>query len=345
MPDGPEVAVVVGAYHRERFLLSALRSVLAQTLPRDRYEVIVTKSFANPEVDRFLKEHRISSLTNEDPRIGTWLLKAVAATRTPYVAFLDDDDEFEPDRLFHALELFRADPGLGFYRNRVRVIDEHGEPVPTEAWRFYAVDPYFDARGPVTVPPQGKASLAELGLERTRVSFNSSTMIVRRELLEGELGAAFARTQLPDVTLFVLAALSPFGLYLDDRRLTRYRHYSGKVTHRVPWLRHACEAYCDLASLTQAHKSFELAGRLARISDHYDRLYRSGTIVDKVGAGADRREVARLAGEYLRFLGQHPAERPLTLDVWAAEVYAAGYLIAPRVARRISARQAARRRA
>lgn len=344
MPEGPEVAVVIGAYRRERFLLSAVRSVLAQTLPHDRYEVIVTKNFVDPEIDRFLEQQRIPTLFDNDPRIGTWLLRAVAATHAPYLAFLDDDDEFEPERLSHALEVLRADPGLGFYRNRVHVIDERGEPVPSETWRFYAVDDYFDGRGPVTVSPRDKNGLAELALERTRVSFNSSTMVVRRELLAGELGAVFSRTQLPDVALFVLAAVSPFGLYLDDRRLTRYRHYAGKITHRVPWLRHAGEAYRDLASLARAHESRDLADRLAQVSEHYDRLYRAGTIVEQVGAGADRREVARLAEEYLRFLGQHPAERALALDVWAPEVYAASYLLVPGVARRMSARQAARRR-
>jgi glycosyltransferase involved in cell wall biosynthesis len=343
VPEGPEVAVIIGAYRRERFLRSAIRSVLEQTLPRERYEILVTKDFANDEIDRFLEEQRIPALLDDDPRIGTWLGRAVAATRAPYLAFLDDDDEFEPERLSHALEVLHADPGLGFYRNRVRVIDEHGAPVPRETWRFYAVDDYLDRRGPMTVPAGDKAGLAELGLERTRVSFNSSTMIVRRELLEGEPGAVFARTQLPDVTLFVLAALSRFGLYLDDRRLTRYRSYPGKVTHRVPWLRHACEAYRDLASLARAHESFDLARRLARTSDHYDRVYLTGTIAEKVGAGAKRREVAQLAGEYLRFLGQHPAERALALDVWAAELYAASYLLAPGVARQVSARQAARR--
>lgn len=343
MPDGPEVAVVVGAYRRERYLLGAVRSVLAQTLPRDRYEIVVTKDFANREVDRFLEEHRISALLDNDPRIGTWLGRAVAATRAPYLAFLDDDDEFEPERLAHVLDLLRGRPELGFYRNRVRVIDARGEPVAESEWRAHEVDGFFDGRGPVTISPGQKAGLAELGLERTRASFNSSTMVVRRELLDGELGKAFARTQLPDLALFVLAAVSEFGLYLDDRRLTRYRFYPGNVTHRIPWLRHACEAYADLAAVARSRASADLAHKLTQESEHYDRLYRSGTLVEKIGSGAGRREVARLAEEYLRFLGHHPGERAVTFDVWAAEMYAASYLLLPGVARKVSVRQAARR--
>ena len=38
MPSDPEVSVIVGAYSREKYLLNAVRSLLAQTLPRDRFE-------------------------------------------------------------------------------------------------------------------------------------------------------------------------------------------------------------------------------------------------------------------------------------------------------------------
>lgn len=345
MSERPEVAVVVGSYGRREYLLSAVRSVLAQTVPRDCFEVVVTKSFADPEIDRFLATHRVSSRRDDDPRIGSWLLNAVALTRAPYIAFLDDDDEFEPDRLARVLDVFRADPTLGFYRNRVCVIDRQGDTVPSGSWRKHELDAFFDSRGPVTISPTEKKGLATLGFDQSRVSFNSSTMVVRRELFDGESGAVFARTQLPDLALFVLASLSPFGLYLDDRRLTRYRYYGGNVTHGVPWLRHACESNRDLAEAARAHGNAELALRLYRDSRHYDRLYRSGTIVERVGAGADRREVARLAGDYLRFLGRNPSERSLTLDVWAAEVYASSYLIVPAVARRLSVRRTALRSA
>ena len=345
MADRPEVAVVVGAYGRERFLLPAVRSVLAQTLPRERYEIVVTKNFTSPEVDRFLEENRVVVLRDDEARVGTWLLHAVAATQAPYIAFLDDDDEFEPDRLAHVLAVLRSDPTIGFYRNRVCVIDEQGNPIPPAAWRSHEVDAFFDAHGPVSVRANEKSHLGELGLERTRVSFNSSTMVVRRELFDGELGAAFGRVRLsPDIALFVIAALGPYSLYLDDRRLTRYRYYAGGVTHRISWLHQVSEGYAELASTANRHGNTDVARRLSAESEHYDRLFRSGTIVEKVGAGAERREVARLAEEYLRFLGRHPAERALTLDVWAAEVYATSYLVAPGVARRVSLRQAARRR-
>ena len=345
MPAGAEVAVVVGAWDRDRYLIPAVRSVLAQTLPRSRFDIVVTKNFVHAEVDRFLEENHVRALHDEEPRAGAWLMHAVEATHAPYIAFLDDDDEFEPGKLARALEVLRSDRELGFYRNRVRVINEAGTPVPESAWRFHEVDPHFEGRGPLHVDPRNKAHLPELALDTTRVSFNSSTMVVRREIFEGELGDAFRRIRLsPDIALFVMAALSPYGLFFDDQRLTRYRAHSGSVTRETRWLEYVSAGYGDLATLSERRGNGPLAERLRFESEHYDRLFRSGTIVEKVGEGADRREVARLAEEYLRFLGTHPAERHWTLDVWATEMYASCYLFAPALARRVQARQASRRR-
>lgn len=343
MSKEPAIAVVIGAFQRETFLLSAVRSVLGQTLARDRYEVVVTKDFRRDDIDEFLAREQILARLDADPRIGTWLLGAVRSTTAPLLAFLDDDDEFEPERLAHVLDVFHDHPEVGFYRNRVSVIDERGDPTPSQRWRHLEKDPYFDRTGPILVPPDSKGALLDLATRKGRISFNSSTIIIRRELLDGRFGEAFARTQLPDLAFFLFGVLGPYGLYLDDRRLTRFRYYRENVTHRVEWLKHASEAYRDLASLARAFERADFAAWLGHEAEHYDRLHRSGTIVEKVGAGASRREVARLACDYLRFLMGHPAERGLAPDVWAAEAYASVYLLAPRVARRVRDRRLAGR--
>jgi cellulose synthase/poly-beta-1,6-N-acetylglucosamine synthase-like glycosyltransferase len=41
----PYISVIVTAYNRRKYLSFALRSLEAQTLPRDRFEVIVVKNF------------------------------------------------------------------------------------------------------------------------------------------------------------------------------------------------------------------------------------------------------------------------------------------------------------
>lgn len=336
MGDDPEIAVVIGAYRRQEYLERAVDSVLAQSVPRASYEVVVTKDFSDPAIDRFLANAGVATLLDGEPLIGRWLLRAVHATHAPLIAFLDDDDEFEPDRLARVLEVFRTHPEVGFYRNRVRTIGADGTSLAREGWRPLEVDEAFDRSGPVLVSSDGKDRVLELVTGTAHASFNSSTMVVRREILEGDLGNAFEVTQLPDLALFVTAVASPYALYFDDRRLTRYRFYGGNVTHRVGWLRHAAESHASLVEVARARGREDLAQWLALLSAHYDRLFRSGTIVAEVESGAPKSAVAQHAFEYLRFLGRHPAERGPRLDVWAAELYALAYLLLPTLCRRVA---------
>jgi len=339
----PEIAVIVGDYSRRRYLPFALRSLEAQTLPRERYEVIVTKNYLDPDLDRRLKEAGATVLFDEEPRIGRWLRRAVNSSRAPVVTFLDDDDEFEPDRLAHLVGVFAQHPDLGFYRNRVTVIDADGRPIPPERWRAHEVDRGFDELGPIYFGPDDKGELLDLATRRTHATFNSSTMALRRDLLDGDPGDSFERAQLPDFYLFLAGVLAPRGVYLDDRRLTRYRFYSGNVTREVPWLGRAETSYREMAEVATRHRHPEVAAWLSRQSVHYGRMFRGSTLVERVAARALRKEVARRTGEYLRYLGQHPTERRWTVDTWAAGAYGIGYVpFAPLVARFARARVATR---
>jgi glycosyltransferase involved in cell wall biosynthesis len=335
--DAPEIAVIIGAYRRREYLLRAVHSVLAQTLSRSRYEVFVTKDFADPVIDAELARLGVPNHVDADPRIGTWLARAVASTRAPLLTFLDDDDEYEPERLARVLAVFQEHPDVGFYRNRVRVIDAAGHPVAAALWRPLEVDAAFDASGPVRLPTRPEDAVVEFAFHRTRSTFNSSTMAVRRAQFEGPWADVFARTQLPDLALVVGAALGTRALFFDDRRLTRYRFYHGNVTHRVAWLAEAARSHREAGELSRARGNEALADHLAREGVHFERLYRSGVIVEGIGARAPRRTIARLSGEYLQFLGGHPRERALRLDVWAAEAYGLTYCLAPGVARRVRA--------
>lgn len=325
----PEVAVIIGAFRRTEFVPRAVRSVFAQTLPRDRFEVVVVKDFVDDALDRSLAADGVTTIRDGDPRIGRWLLRAVRATTAPLLAFLDDDDEWEPERLDRATDVFRSHPEVGFYRNRVRVIDRSGDAVPPERWRRLESDLAFDATGPVLVPPGPKADLVEFASVRTRVTFNSSTMVVRRELLEGEWEVAFAKTQLPDLALFLGASLGPWGLFFDDRRLTRFRRYDGNVTLRSAWLGEASRSYWEGSELARAHHRPDFVRWLFDAAVQYERQFRAGELFELIGRRAPRRQVARRAGGYLRFSVQYPAVSRAVADLGRTELYALAYCLAP----------------
>ena len=335
MGDAPEIAVIVHAYARKAYLPSALRSIAAQTLPRDRYELLVTKSFDDPEIDRTIERMGAVSIHDEDRWNSRCLHRAMRRSRAPIVAFLDDDDEFEPDRLERILDTMGAHPEVGFYRNRVRVIDGAGRPTPPERWRVHERDLAFDALGPVLVAPDAKGDLLDLGVRRTSATFNSGTMAIRRELLDGDVGATFDEARMSmDVFLFLAAVLSPLGLYLDDRRLTRFRFYSGNTTRETFWLGLTAESLRAMSALAARHGRTDFAEWLEGESVHYERMFLGSTLMGRMSDGADRTEIARRAGGYLRFLGRNSGERSLDLDVWAAGGYGLAYALAPALTRR-----------
>jgi glycosyltransferase involved in cell wall biosynthesis len=340
----PAVAVVVGAFGRTAYLRRAVASVLAQSLPRAQFEVVVTKDFSDPDLDRELAAAGVATILDPEPLIGKWLVRAIRATRAPLVAFLDDDDEFEPDRLARVLEVFAGHPGVGYYRNRVRVIDADGRPVDPARWRRLERDASFDRTGPVEVPAGAKPDAFRQVALTTFASFNSSTVVIRREILAGDAGAAFEACEMPDLALLVAAVVSPYGLYLDDRRLTRFRYHRENATHAIEWLRRATEAQAALAELTDRHGRGDFARWLRSRSEHYDRVFRATTLIADVREGASRGHVARLGADYLRFLGGHPAERTANLEVWGATLYALAYCCWPALGRRVALARVPERR-
>lgn len=326
MAATPEIAVIVGDYSRRRYLGGALRSLADQTLARERFEIVVIKNYRDAELDRALAASGTTVLFDEEPRIGRWLRRAVNASRAPLVTFLDDDDEFEPGRLAHVVEVFGRYPDLGFYRNRVTVIDADGRPVPPDRWDPLTTDADLGTLGALHLAADDRHALFELTTQRTHASFNSSTMALRRELLAGELGEAFERTQLPDHFFLLAAVLANRALFLDDLRLTRYRLYPGNVSASVPWLRAAERSYRDMAELAARFRCPEFAHWLDDLSVHFGRMSLGSQLVLRVAMGADRREIGGKTLEYLRYLGGHPRERAWTLDTWAAGLYGAAYL-------------------
>jgi glycosyltransferase involved in cell wall biosynthesis len=329
MAGPPELAVVVGAFEREEFLARAVRSVVAQTLPRDRFELIVVKSFRPEAIDRELADLGATVLLDGSAEAGRFLRRGVAAARAPWVAFLDDDDEFEPDRLERIVEVVRAHPDLGLYRNRVRVIDRDGRPVPVGRWRRLEVDAAYDRLGEVYLPAGRKGTAFATGALHTWSTFNSSTMAIRRDLLDGDLGSAFERQTLPDTFLFLAGVVGPGGLFLDPRRLTRYRSWDASATRSPRWFEAASRSEEELAAVATRYGEREFARWFASRAVHYRRMEKGARLAGEIAGRGERRAVAHLAADYLRFLGGHPAERRLSLDAWAAGFYGLSYALFP----------------
>jgi len=123
----PAVSVVVATRNRAPRLRALLLSLIAQTLPRDQFEVIVVddaSSDATPSVLARADGVRVIRRdVNEGPaaaRNDGW-----RAARAPLVAFIDDDCEADPEWLIAGLAACAEHPGA--------VVQGRVDPHPAEA--------------------------------------------------------------------------------------------------------------------------------------------------------------------------------------------------------------------
>jgi teichuronic acid biosynthesis glycosyltransferase TuaG len=128
--SNPVVSVITPAFNAARFVGATIESVLAQT--RDDWEMVVVDDCSADSTTAI-----VASLARKDRRIR--LLKqsrnegqgparnvAMASARGRYVAFLDADDLWDPEKLERQLQ-FMQEHRHAFTYTSYRVITEDGE--------------------------------------------------------------------------------------------------------------------------------------------------------------------------------------------------------------------------
>ncbi len=209
------LSVVVMAYSRRDFVLSAVRSANDQDLPRSQYEIVVIKNFTDPVIDAGIASVGGRSVLDDSPHVGSTVARALTEARGEVVCFLDDDDEMEANKLRNVGALFAADPDLVLVRNAYRSIDVEGRPLPTWPvcdWPAVGVD------HPVTLrtPEEKRAS-------RVLPMYNLSTISVRRPALQ-PFARRFEGVVAGSDSLVFLSALSTAGhLRIDPGVWNRHR--------------------------------------------------------------------------------------------------------------------------
>jgi glycosyltransferase involved in cell wall biosynthesis len=230
------VSVIVLAYGRDRFVKDAVDSVLKQSLPRDRYEIIVVTNLDS--VERMVKDLADRVVRHNDARDG--YARGIEASNGELVAFLDDDDEFISVKLEHVVEVFNKDKSLGFYHHNVVFIDEQGEvlnEVPGY-WRTKVLNERIYAR-----TLEEKEKLVEYMIAKAHevrndlrdpfywLGFNSSSIVMRRDLVVNYLDALSRVYTAQDNLHFIEALLSGYAVLHEPVPLTRYRlHSVGKAS-------------------------------------------------------------------------------------------------------------------
>lgn len=305
MATTPRLTVVVTAHQRSRFLRAAVESVLHQTVPRDRYEILVTKDFWDPELDRFLEESGVRVVQYREPGIGAMYARAAAAAQGDLLAFLDDDDLFEPRKLEVVERRFRHDPELKYLNHWYVPIDAHGNLLDPASHRGRERAQRLKL-GSLRLPGASALSLLRPLPELAADFCGSLTVVTRNLLLDRAEYCASRDMSSPDTFLYFSALLSGGSLQIDPETLTRYRlhdqNHSRPTTleEQLRWHRRLEASYGLILRMAQETGAREEVVREAEALVLLHRIDRALQDPD-----VTRTEIRALFREGRRLIGTH----------------------------------------
>jgi len=228
----PLVSAVVPAYNAERYIAEAIDSALAQTY--EPMEVIVVDDGSTDSTARKVAGYagKVRYVHQENAGCGPARNTGVAEAGGEFIAFLDADDLWLPEKTDMQMRLFESEPALGLVFTQKLYIDKDGnalegldpQELPSPA-RLHCVE-----AGP-------KAFRVENGMFEallTRCFFLSSMVIARKNVLQaaGGCDAALRWAQDWDLWLRLAASGVVFG-WLAMPLICRRRHPQSAVQDHV----------------------------------------------------------------------------------------------------------------
>ena len=123
---GELVSVVIPTYNYARFVGRAVDSVLAQTY--SPLECVVVDDGSADDTPQVLSRYgdRIHAIRQENRGLSAARNTGIGAARGEYVALLDSDDYFRPDKIAKQVALIGSQPGLGAVGCDVQHVDADG---------------------------------------------------------------------------------------------------------------------------------------------------------------------------------------------------------------------------
>ncbi|MEM7166542.1 MAG: glycosyltransferase [Planctomycetota bacterium] len=274
----PTVSVIVPLYNVERFVEKAIRSVLEQTFADFELLIVDDGSTDNSvQICRGVEDPRIRILSQENRGVAEARNHGIRAARGEFVALLDADDMWVPEKLQQHVEQLRAHSNVGISFSRCMFIDEHDSPAG-----LYQMSKIRDVE-------------AEDFLYRSPVG-NGSTAVMRRQVFldaaieDAELGECYfdpdrALHPSEDVECWFRIATTTDWLFLGIAApLTHYRlnaagHSADVEKKSRSWERllekaavYAPKIIAERAASTRAYHWRYLARRAVSLHDGRDAV-------------------------------------------------------------------------
>ncbi len=279
MNNNPRVSVIMNCLNSSKYLREAIDSVMKQTF--DDFEIVFwdnCSTDSSPEIARSYGEKLRYFRGDKIVCLGAGRNLAITQARGEFIAFLDCDDLWEPEKLERQVALFDANPRVGLVTTDTVMFD--GDHVLRHVFKG-------------AQPGRGKV-FAELML---RQWITMSSAIVRREALQGLTPGSEWNGGWFDESLNVCEEADVFyriahdwELDYVDAPLTKWRVHSSSTTFS-----HLEQFSVEIRAILDKHKALypgyekdypEVVAALTRRADFQEAL-----ALWQHGKGADARKV------------------------------------------------------
>jgi glycosyltransferase involved in cell wall biosynthesis len=228
VPAAPRVRIFLRSYNRRDYLEAAVDAILAQTC--DDFDLVIIDDASTDGASDLARAYantfpdRISAIVKPVNRglMDSIELSLALADETEYVAFVDDDDLWQPGKLTRQLAEFERDPALGLVATEALIIDEYGRTTDQRFSDFFGLPRKHDL---------ASALFNANFLCASSVLVRSSALRLARDHYEGFRGGCF------DMYMWIVIAAHADSRWLEEP-LTCYRRTEDALS-----VRHADEMW------------------------------------------------------------------------------------------------------
>lgn len=241
------VSIIIPTRNRAHFLPRALDSIYAQTYPN--FEILVVDDGSTDQTGRVVEAYdaRLRYFLQRHQGVSAARNRALAEARGEYVAFLDDDDMFMPQKLEKQVAYLDEHPDTHWVYSGFQLVDQYNAPLPDGA----------------IIPQVERVGLHEIACF---IFMIPSSLMARAEVLRQVGGFPEGVRISEDYHVWAkLAAIGGGGVVPDI--LTMFRIHKGNT--RLPYREHLKQNTRILDGLLSQH-----AARLRPREYYMENLYR-----------------------------------------------------------------------
>ncbi|MCC7201184.1 MAG: glycosyltransferase [Nitrospirae bacterium] len=275
----PKVSVIIPAYNRAGYIIQTLQSVFAQTFTD--YEVIVIDDGSTDDTEDALKPYsgRITYIRKANGGQGSARNVGIRMAKGEYIAFLDSDDLWLPEKLKTQVTFMDNHPEYGLTFSGCEFIDDAGKVIGE--WSS-PLDFSFDSillRGNYIMIP---------------------TVMVRRDVFDqaGLFNEARELISVEDYDMWLRIGLT-YKIGYVDPVMARYRFHSGNISLSKKKMHGKSVSVLEKFALSDAMPDRDMRTRALRSVAMW--LFEQGCMT------GDRASMERSRDMFLRVLRMRPS--------------------------------------